>query len=248
VADPDDALVQYGRVVLSDDLLELQRLDTLSDQLAHRRAHLPERDAAGSAATALRAAEQRRHQLTQRDQELVAAIAGLEGESAELVTHRQRLEAQLKTVISPRAAEALLNEIETLTTRRDGLDDRELEFMEEQGTVSDEVQELERSRPDVQAAADETAAALAAVEAAVDAEAAATAEARVDVAGRLDTGTVTDYERRRQHFGGVGVARLEGKRCGGCHLDLSAHELDQVRVTPAGSWTDCPECGRMLVP
>jgi predicted nucleic acid-binding Zn-ribbon protein len=46
----------------------------------------------------------------------------------------------------------------------------------------------------------------------------------------------------------VAVARLEGTRCGGCHLDLSTSELDAVKAVGAGEFADCPQCGRLLVP
>ena len=55
------------------------------------------------------------------------------------------------------------------------------------------------------------------------------------------------YDRLRGNQG-VAVARLNGKRCEGCHLDLSAAEVDEVKEAAAASGvTDCPQCGRMLV-
>ena len=57
------------------------------------------------------------------------------------------------------------------------------------------------------------------------------------------------YDEMRPQFGGVAAAGLEGARCQGCHLDLSAGELDVVRAAAAGSAgvTECPNCGRLLV-
>ena len=45
---------------------------------------------------------------------------------------------------------------------------------------------------------------------------------------------LADYERLRDHFGGVAVARLEGRRCSGCHLDLSTSEFEQLVATRDG--------------
>ena len=46
----------------------------------------------------------------------------------------------------------------------------------------------------------------------------------------------------------VAAAALNGSRCEGCHLDLSAAELDDVRAQArAGGLADCPQCGRLLV-
>ena len=48
--------------------------------------------------------------------------------------------------------------------------------------------------------------------------------------------------------GSVAVAELRGHRCEGCHLDLSAAEVDTAKEEAAESgFTDCPQCGRMLV-
>lgn len=248
MAGPDDAVVHYGHLVLSDDLLELQRLDTLTDQLRHRRAHLPERVAADAASTVVADLDRRAAALARRDGELVDAIAGLEHDSDELTRHRARLEAQLKTVIAPREAEALMHEIETIKTKRDALDERELEHLQEQSDIADEQTAIAADRPDRQRLADETAAVLAGAEADLATEASETAAARTELLGRIDAAALAEYDRRRQHFGGVAIARLDVRRCTGCHLDLAPAEVDQVRATPAGEWTDCPECGRMLVP
>ena len=44
------------------------------------------------------------------------------------------------------------------------------------------------------------------------------------------------------------VARLAGKQCQGCHLELSAAEIDTVKDEAAETGvTDCPDCGRLLI-
>jgi predicted nucleic acid-binding Zn-ribbon protein len=47
----------------------------------------------------------------------------------------------------------------------------------------------------------------------------------------------------------VAAAALVGARCEGCHLDLSAGEVDVVKAAAAGNAgvTECPNCGRLLV-
>ena len=43
------------------------------------------------------------------------------------------------------------------------------------------------------------------------------------------------------------AATLAGSRCEGCHLDLSAAEVDTVKEGVAeGGLADCPQCGRLL--
>jgi predicted nucleic acid-binding Zn-ribbon protein len=234
--------------LLTDDVLALQRIDTSIDQEVYRRAHLAERDAAAAAEGALATADRRRAAIEARHTELESAVSDLERAGAAIVQQRTRLEGQLRTITAVRQAEALQHELATLAARRDELDDRELEHLEEQSTLAAERDELDATRPRLASAADEAAGALGAAEGTIDASLAALRRQRDEVAGRLDANLLDRYERLRQRFGGVAVGTLEGTRCSGCHLDLSAAELEAVRGTPTGEVTDCPQCGRLLVP
>jgi predicted nucleic acid-binding Zn-ribbon protein len=234
--------------VLTDDLLDLQRIDSTVDQLTHRRANLAERAAAEAAEDQLARTRRQIADLVARQRQLNESIEEAEKTGAELTTHRERLQAQLRTVTSPREAEALMHELDTLGARRDELDDGELANLEEQSRVVDDLAVSHRAEVDLAATAERAAADLAEVEAHVDEEIAKLTVDRSDAVARLDGGALADYEHRRARFGGVAVARLEGRRCGGCHLDLSTAELETVKATPPGAFNDCPQCGRMLIP
>ncbi len=234
--------------MLTDDLLELQRLDTTADQLAHRRRSAPERTAAQEAAAALDEHRRRRAVAAGREEELELTIDALERDGEQLTAQRDRLEAQLKTVVAPREAEALMHELATVAERRDALDDQELASLEEQSQLAEEVAALDAALPAEEVSARAAGAALTALEAEIDTELTAIAAAREDVAARIDAAAMATYDRLRSRLGGVAVARLEGSRCGGCHLDLSTTELADVRAVGPGELADCPQCGRLLVP
>ena len=72
-------------------------------------------------------------------------------------------------------------------------------------------------------------------------------EQREAVVAGLGAESTALYERVRKQFGGVGVARLEGSHCSGCHMDLSPRELDLVKAVPADTLAECPQCGRIIV-
>jgi uncharacterized protein len=235
--------------VLSDDLLELQRLDTALDQLSHRLTTLPERAAADAAAAELRRNQARLARLDVRFGELSSAVEQAEHDGAALGTHRGRLEAQLKTVIAPREAEALMHELDTLAAQRDTLDDSELALLEEQSQVLDDTEAARGAMPALEAANEAAQAALAAVTLEADREAANMRAQRAELVARVEPMVLADYASRRDHFHGVAISKVEGRRCGGCRLDLSTSEYEQlVATTPPGSVGDCPQCGRMLVP
>ncbi len=234
--------------MLSDDLLELQRLDSAIDQLTYRRSNLAERAAADAASAALARTTQQISELIARQVALNEAIEQAEHLGSELTTQRERLQAQLRTVSSPREAEALTHELDTLAARRDELDDAELANLEEQAQVVDDLTTAHRAEIELSEGAERSTADLAAAEAAIDQQLADLTVQRSDAVAGVEGGPLADYEERRARHGGVAVATLEGRRCGGCHLDLSAFELDAVKATPAGEYTDCPQCGRMLIP
>lgn len=233
--------------MLTDDLLELQRIDTVSDQLRHRRSGLAERSAAASAHGELTALERRTAALDARAVELDEAITAAERDGQVLSAQRARLEGQLRTVIAPREAEALMHEIESIGRRRDELDDRELEHLEEQANVNTERTQLAQDEPDARSRAGDADAALLTAEGEIDAEVERLAASRADVLARVDTGWLRRYDQLRQRFGGVAIARLVGTRCDGCHLDLSTAELDDIRHGPTDAPAECPQCGRLLV-
>jgi predicted nucleic acid-binding Zn-ribbon protein len=150
-------------------------------------------------------------------------------------------------VIAPREAEALMHEIETINTTRGELDEQELLALDEQGAAEAETAHLEAALVPATAAADEAAATWSAADAQLDAEAAALRVKRAEAAGVLSASELAAYEHARSQFGGVAVARLEGRTCSGCHLDLSPGEVDAVKRAPAGELPECPQCNRYLV-
>lgn len=229
-------------------LLDLQRVDTEADQLAHRRERLPEREQLAAASAQLVDWERARTSMTDRMDELSAIIERSEADAAEIGTHKQRLEAQLKTVIAPREAEALMHEIATLDQQTDAVETTEIEALEEQSQLDDRVVEHERSEPSLRDAVASADAALQAATSEIDAELDGLASERVDRRSALADTALDRYDRLRSSSG-VAVARLVGHRCDGCHLDLSAAEVDDVKDEAGGSdgVADCPNCGRMLV-
>ena len=164
--------------------------------------------------------------------------------------HRGRLEAQLKTVIAPREAEALMHELDTLAAQRDTLDDTELELLEEQSQVLDDTAAARAATPALEAHARRGAGGpLRRHPRGRPRGGEHAGAARRHRRPRRNRRVLADYERRRDHFHGVAISKVEGRRCGGCRLDLSTSEYEQlVAATPPGSVGDCPQCGRMLVP
>jgi predicted nucleic acid-binding Zn-ribbon protein len=228
-------------------MLALQLIDSALDQIAHRRTRLPELVARNSAAEALRSLSAQIARAESSTDEALAVIERTEHAAAELTTKRERLERQLKTVISPREAEALMTEIGHLNAARGELDDQELAALEVQAEHEQQAVELRALVPAVEADLAAAEAALAAALAQLEIEEQQLHVERSAAAAALDAADLSAYDRARQHFGGVGVAKLEGSRCDGCHLDIARADLDRIRALPPGEPGECPQCARLLV-
>ena len=232
---------------MTHPILELQAADLLADQLRYSREHLPEQAQVAEARS--RHADWKRHRddLQRRIAELEAVISRSETEAHTIDVDRARLEKQLKTVFSPREAEALMHEIALLTERRSALDDAELSALEEQADIDDDRAAHAATEDGLVSAVSVAEEAAAQAAAQIDAQLADIAARHDELRARVDAALLRRYdELRRQNS--VAAAALHGTRCEGCHLDLSAVEIDAVRAQwRDGGPADCPHCGRLLI-
>ena len=229
-------------------LLELQAVDTDIAQLRLRRDRLPELEHLATASASLSDWEAERARLRARLDELERDVESAEEKAEELGAERTRLEAQLKTVIAPREAEALMHEIETVTGRRDEVELGEIAALEEQSEVDDRLTEHLAVEESLRNAARSADAALAAASGELDAELSGLETSRDQRRAAVDATALARYDRNRRS-GVVAVGQLDGARCTGCHLDLSAAEIDDLRDDAArsGGLADCPNCGAIIV-
>jgi predicted nucleic acid-binding Zn-ribbon protein len=230
-------------------LLDLQAHDTQIDQLRHRRASLPARAQLVAAEAALarlageRATVQAGRDGLGRDQkrledEVAAVEAKAEHENATLYSG---------TVTSPRALQDLQAEIESLRRRQSSLEDGIIELMEQIEPLDADLDRLAAAAAEQEAAAEAARVEITAGEAEIDVVLDQALAERDVLAATVEAGLLAEYEQLRATFGGVGVARLEGGRCSGCQLTLSAVERDRIKNLPPDTLVHCEECGRLLV-
>ena len=228
-------------------LLDLQTIDTSADRLARRRVKSPLRDDFTEATKRATHWERERTAFVVQIATLGESIAVAETRNAELLTHRQRLDQQLRTVIAPREAEALMHEIAGIEAQRDELDVVELEALEQQSALDDQLtthQGEQEALAEALLLADDG---LSVEVADIDTELEQLAAARIEVRASISDSLLATYDRKRAALG-VAVAPLVGRQCQGCHLELSAAEIDTVKDEAAATGvTDCPECGRLLI-
>lgn len=228
-------------------LFDLQQVDLLIDQARHALEHLDERDVHGQRERDLVVLRSRRDDIRREQQAQESQLVSIEAESAQVDTHKARLEAQLKTVIAPREAEALQHEIQNLDLKRSDLDDRGLELLEAASVAEDSLIDLLQRESEASAA---EAAARADLERAIsimNGEIEKLQERRREAVAIVSPHDLEEYEKRRTTFGGIAVAEIKHGVCGGCHMDISISELDAIKRLTPDVVAECPNCSRMLV-
>jgi predicted nucleic acid-binding Zn-ribbon protein len=232
-----------------DALLALQDLDTRIDQEVHRKAQLPER---------AELAEIERHMgQAQVGRSVVAAALG------EVASRQEAAEHELKvtedrvvqvnrrlyggTVTASRELQAMAEDVEGLKKRASELEDKALGLMEEREPFDAELASLDGKLAELTERQRGTLERLGIAENEVDESLVDLTAQRPGAVEAVPKPLLTAYDRLRSRLGGVAVARLVGGRCDGCHLSLSAMELDRIRHQSAGSLETCEHCGRILV-
>jgi uncharacterized protein len=232
-----------------DELLALQGLDLTIDQVRHRLAHLPERAARDEHLRSVAAFDTATAGVQARRDELAREQKRIEDEVALVEDKAKAVDAKLYsgTVTSPKELQAFQEDLDALRRRQRQLEDGVLEVMELVEPVDAELEARAAERDALDRRGAELEAALAAVEEQLSAELAATEARRAEAVADLPDEDLARYERLRRDLGGIAVARLAGSSCGGCHLQLSAVELDRIRHQAPDAWVFCEECGRLLV-
>jgi uncharacterized protein len=231
-----------------DSLLAVQEHDTALDQLHHQIATLPER--ADLAATMDRLAQLERAgaEVTEERQRIGREQQRLEDEIATLTDKAGRTDKLLYggTVSNPRELRAMQDEIAALKRRISQLEDRQLEQMEAAEPLDARLVDLDQQRASLDEQAASLRAAIAEAEVGLGDEAARVQSERSQLTSTIDPKVLAEYESLRPHFDGIAIARLVGSQCGGCHLTLSAVEMDRIKRLPPDEPVRCEECGRLL--
>lgn len=230
-------------------LLALQERDTELDQLRFRKAHLPPRAQLDDVLARQRTIEEAGVTVSAQRDELARRQAELETDLSNTEKRLADLDRQMRsgTITASRDLQAMAEQVASMKRRQSDIEDAELAIMEELEPVEARVAELQAQWAALDADAVRLRGELAEAEVVVDAEIAAAEAARAEATGAVAAPLLATYERLRSRLGGVGVAPLVGASCGGCHLTLSASELDHLRRLPPDDVVNCDQCGRILV-
>lgn len=228
-------------------LLELSKLDAELARIAHRAAHLPQREALERIKAEHNAAGDRLGAVRIALEDLDAQVSRFE---TEIDAVRQR-EDRDRAMLTSGATDAkqlsdLQHELETLLRRQTNLEDALLEVMERreelQAQLTTEEGAVEALQSELAAAQQALDAALAEIDEAREAH----SSRRDTLAAALDPAVSALYERQRAG-GGPGAGPLLGHRCGACRIEIGRGELSRISAAPEDELVRCPECGAILL-
>ncbi|WP_141789846.1 zinc ribbon domain-containing protein [Oryzihumus leptocrescens] len=229
-------------------LLDLQALDTRLDQIAHRKATLPELKelAALEVQTGALDSELVRARTAHGDvqREVAKAEADVQLVRDRAARDQARLDSGQGTA---KDLQALQHEVASLARRQGELEDVELEVMERAEALEARVRELETARAELTVKVDALEAARDKALADLDAEAAQVSANRANVVPGVGEDLVALYEKIRANSGGVGAAALHQRRCEGCRLELNQVDINRIAAAADDEVLRCEECRRILV-
>ena len=236
-----------AEVIQQRSLLELADLDAELSRIEHRASHLAEQQRLEQAQADHRDANDRLASLRLAIGDLDAHIAKFESEIEGVRDREDRDRKMLEGgAINAKQLGDLQHELETLERRQASLEDSLLEVMErreelqaqqsdELGTIDtlqSELSEAQRARDDALSGIDQSRHQR--------------ASRRDELTAGLDPDLVSMYERQRSR-GGPGAARLQGRRCGACRIEIDRGEIARISAAADDEVLRCPECGAILL-
>jgi predicted nucleic acid-binding Zn-ribbon protein len=227
-------------------LLDLQAVDTVLAQLAHRRKSLPELAEIDAIARELSALEDERVRAQVAVDDLDRDIARFEKDIDQVRTRKDRDQVRLDAGGAVREIEGLQHELATLNRRQSELEDAELELMEQRETaeqalnaVRQQLAEASERRATAERTRDEATAEI-------TKEQEFRTSSRVPLAADLPDDLLTLYDKIRTESG-LGAALVRAGRCGGCRIELYGADLARVKSAPADEVVRCEECRRIMI-
>ncbi len=226
---------------VAKQLYELQEVDLAleAQELTLRKvaSQLGESQAVLSTRSKLASESQRREELGHTQQSLEWEIDGI---SSKITKAEEELYSG--RINNPKELANLQHELEILKAKRNELEDRTIEVMEQVEMAIAGVETLENELKMLEAEWQAQQGKLEADKVHLEAELASLRQKREVVAAQLDSGAVDFYgELKKQRA--TAVARVEQGVCRGCRISLSNAELQRAR---GGDLIQCSSCGRIL--
>jgi predicted nucleic acid-binding Zn-ribbon protein len=232
-------------------LLDVQILDLEIDRLKVRREEMPEREALKQSRARGGALDEIHVAMLEAREALGRAEREISGEVAALAARANEVEQTLYSgsISAPKELESLQEEIRLLREKQSGLEEREMELLEEMDRAENEINENRTARDQTEDEAKGLEATIHDAEGEIDAELARLAEQALEKRASIPAEILDAYDGRRSRprLAGRAAAPLAEGSCGGCHMQLPRLDYDRMKAEPEDALLLCVHCGRILV-
>lgn len=168
----------------------------------------------------------------------------LEGEIDDLAGKIKGVDEQLYSgrINNPKELSSLQHEVELLKAKRDQLETKDLELMEQVESVETSAAALKQELQEITLAWQREQEQLRQEKAALESSLSDLKQQRQALAAETDAQVLALYDKLRKNKGWA-VARVEQGICRGCRISLPSSELQQAR---SGALVQCGSCSRIL--
>ncbi len=228
------------------DLLDLQALDSDIDRLLEQRQSLPELDEYRAADVESKRQGAALESVETQLRETELAVDKADGELQIMEEKIHQTERRLFAGgMSARETENMRLEVEQLHRQGSELETAVLEGLERRDRLREDREQAEEVAREWATRKGDLEEVIAAAWRKIDAELATREARKAELVPSIDAELLSLYEQLLSLKEGVAVAPLTSRVCGGCHLKLSAAELEEALASEPPR---CTHCRRILVP
>lgn len=233
----------------TDALRALMEADRWIDRVVSQRSHLPEIAELATVEEELRGLLHALKDAQAAQSPVRTAYEDAQRESERLASRASELAKTLATsTANARELSALQHELEHVRELQGRSEDRELEFLIAVEPLDEVVNSIKFRAQPLVARRTELQAAITGLQATLDDEAVSLRQDRSVRAMALSPELLERYNGALVRAGTSGAAQVDAGRCDGCRIALSPLDFDRWKGVLAGTFMDCPECGRLLLP
>lgn len=223
--------------------------DRWIERVSAQRTHLPESAELAALEAELRGLQRSLLEVQAVTEPLKRSYDEVARESLRLKKRANDLDATLAaSTANARELNALQKELSHVRTLLSQSEDRELELLLEVDPREAEIASLKSLAQPGVLRRRELIDVVAQLQASLGEEIVSLRTAREARAAALPIELLSRYDVSMAHAGTSGSARVIDGRCDGCRLALSPLDVDRWKAQPLGTFMDCPECGRLLLP
>jgi predicted nucleic acid-binding Zn-ribbon protein len=233
----------------TDDLRALMEADRWIERVNAQKTHLPEMAELAALELELRAQLKALNDAQAAMTPVRTAYEESQREGDRLRVRAEGLDKTLSnSTANARELAALQTELQHVRELLERSDDLELEFLIAVEPLEEAVGAIRAAAQPAVARRSQLQAAISELQASLEEEMVALHATRLETSSAVAPELLARYQAALARVGTSGASQIVSGRCDGCRIALSPLDLDRWKGQTEGTFMDCPECGRLLLP